>query len=213
MSKAPVPGHTKTRLQPWASPEQCAEIHTACLKDLYTNLKNGPFMPYLYYIGDEDKFPAELRTHFIFRPQKGPNLGAKMSNALKECLTKHKTVVLIGADCPLISTDTINLALNALKTKDLVLGPSNDGGYYLIGLNQHLHELFQGIKWGSTQVFQDTLKLAKKLRLNYFLLSEKVDLDTPEDVHYFLGQQAPEGNFTRSVLSKATMSWPDSLKY
>lgn len=182
MSKAPVAGKTKTRLQEKFSAKQSARIHLACLRDLHNSLKGGYFTAYLFYQGDRKAFPSELTDQFVFYPQRGKDLGERLSNAFQYCFNKHEAVIAIGSDCPYVSLDTIATAVSALKVNDVVLGPSNDGGYYLLGISRFYQELFQGITWGSETVLRETIRIVTERGLRYKILPEQVDLDTFTDV-------------------------------
>jgi hypothetical protein len=91
-------------------------------------------------------------------------------------------VVIVGTDCPGLSEGHAQMAFRALEDNDLVLGPANDGGYYLIGLRRPAAELFGGIPWGTEKVLAQTLKAAQTLALKTFLLEALSDVDRPEDL-------------------------------
>jgi hypothetical protein len=91
-------------------------------------------------------------------------------------------VVIVGTDCPGLSEGQVQKAFGALEENDLVLGPANDGGYYLIGLRRPTEKLFRGIPWGTEKVLAQTLKVAQTLALKTFLLDPLGDVDRPEDL-------------------------------
>jgi hypothetical protein len=91
-------------------------------------------------------------------------------------------VVMVGADCPEITAELLEKALERLATTDIVLGPASDGGYYLIGLRQPNPQLFANISWGSDQVLAETLFRARQLSLAVSLLQELSDVDRPDDL-------------------------------
>ncbi len=91
-------------------------------------------------------------------------------------------VVIVGTDCPGLSEGPVQVAFRALEENDLVLGPANDGGYYLIGLRRPTEELFRGIPWGTEKVLAQTLRAAQTLALKTFLLDPLGDVDRPEDL-------------------------------
>ncbi|WP_164923209.1 MULTISPECIES: TIGR04282 family arsenosugar biosynthesis glycosyltransferase [Prochlorococcus] len=122
------------------------------------------------------------------------NLGLKMKRQLvlaqRKSTSKSQSsrdTILIGTDVPSLCTSDIDSALNSLKNNDLVIGPANDGGYWLIGFSKNILSPviswpFSGIKWGTTSVFKETLRKAKEEGVNYKLLNRKDDLDFITDL-------------------------------
>ena len=94
-------------------------------------------------------------------------------------------VVIIGSDCPSLSPIIINEAFERLENDDIVIGPSSDGGYYLLGMSKLIPELFQHKKWSSDSVLADTIKDTVKLQKQYSFLTELSDIDTIEDYQKF----------------------------
>jgi rSAM/selenodomain-associated transferase 2 len=106
-----------------------------------------------------------------------------MDNAFSESfLDGIKRVVLVGTDCPGLGQSHLKRAFQGLRRKDLVLGPANDGGYYLIGLRRPVPELFCGIPWGTGDVMERTLHAAAASGLRVVLLDPLGDVDRPEDI-------------------------------
>lgn len=114
--------------------------------------------------------------------QKGNDLGEKMYNAISYLFKKgYKRTSLIGVDSPDLPLSFIVDAFELLKYFELVIGPSEDGGYYLIGVNKPFKILFyNNIKWGNSKVFEDTLKIAVKEKIKYHLLPVWYDIDNLE---------------------------------
>ncbi|MGB9716346.1 MAG: TIGR04282 family arsenosugar biosynthesis glycosyltransferase [Thermodesulfovibrionales bacterium] len=111
-------------------------------------------------------------------PQKGNNLGERMYNAIQLLLnTGYQKVSLIGADSPDLPVSFIDMAFRKLDLYDLVIGPTEDGGYYLIGMKKPLDEIFKSIQWGQDTVLKDTISNALNLGISYFLLPEWYDID------------------------------------
>ena len=98
------------------------------------------------------------------------------------CGQVSQPTVIVGTDCPDLNAGTVLQAFELLKEQDVVLGPADDGGYYLIGLNSPAPELFQGISWGTTTVCRETQRLAAQSSLNVGLLATLPDVDRPEDL-------------------------------
>jgi rSAM/selenodomain-associated transferase 1 len=190
MTRIPIPNKTKTRLMTILSPEECAEIHRAFLRDIVeTGSKVEDIDLYLFY-GDEG--PLEViedivREGMTTLPQRGKDLGEKMRNIFAELFERgYERVVLMGADIPEVGRGDLERAFNELEFKDLVFGPTLDGGYYLVGMN-NLHEMVfdPGIKWGTPQVFQETLEVIKRSGVEVGLIRSHEDIDTKEDLKEF----------------------------
>jgi rSAM/selenodomain-associated transferase 1 len=94
----------------------------------------------------------------------------------------YSSIVMIGTDCPDLEEENITEAFELLKSNQLVLGPAHDGGYYLIGLSSPREELFSGIEWSTSSVFEKTLEIAKIAQLSAGILPTKQDIDTFDDL-------------------------------
>lgn len=117
-------------------------------------------------------------------PQRGADLGARMAQAFADAFARGaRHVAIVGTDVPWLSRESVLEALAALDRSDLVLGPSNDGGYYLLATSRPRPELFEGIDWGSASVLAATLHKAEALDLRVRQLASLPDIDTLEDVH------------------------------
>ena len=140
---------------------------------------------YLFYdtkIEDNDMWPADK---FIKSVQSRGDLGDRMLSAFKSVLIMENKAVIIGSDCPEISQDIINKALSALDSNDMVIGPTHDGGYYLLGMKTLHRELFKDIEWSSHTVYRATINAMEKKKLSYKILDKKHDLDYKEDLDKF----------------------------
>jgi rSAM/selenodomain-associated transferase 1 len=122
-----------------------------------------------------------------YQAQASGDLGRRMQHALGDLLSLEgvKRACLIGADAPELKPATLEVAFDFLDDHDLVLGPSLDGGYYLIGLNRVRPELFDGINWGTDTVLKATLEAAKRSGLQVAMLPQLRDLDDATDLEYF----------------------------
>jgi rSAM/selenodomain-associated transferase 1 len=158
----------------------------------------------LYTPGDGE---AEIQrmTPFdaIFLAQRGATLGERMRNGASELLARgFGRVVLVGADLPTLPAAFVMDALERLerRPKSLVLGPAEDGGYYLVGVTHVHNELFAGIPWGTADVLRQTQKAADALRLTVELLPRWYDVDIPADLERARQQTHdgdPVANYTR----------------
>lgn len=128
-------------------------------------------------------------------PQQGENLGEIMLNAFDQLFAiGYNRVLLIGADSPDLPLHYITEAISKLDLYDLIIGPTEDGGFYLIGSRKPLsNQIFQDIGWGSRTVLKDTLNNAQKLKINYFLLNTWYDIDDKE------GLDRWKDKFTKSL--------------
>lgn len=138
----------------------------------------------IYYTGSSQQVMQDwFGTDMICHQQSGGDLGARMSAAFQTSFDLGiDKVAIIGTDCPKLKAEIIAKAFDELIDQDLVLGPAKDGGYYLIGLRRRIPELFDGIKWGTSEVFAETLMIAKNLGLNIAVLPTLADIDRPQDL-------------------------------
>lgn len=187
-TRLPKPGCTKTRLIPALGAEGAADlqrqmtVHT--LNRAQQAARGHEFTLEVHYTGGQRAdFQRWLGDDLEYWPQASGNLGARMSKAFTSAFErKFRPIVLMGSDCPQIDESILCDAFTALETKDLVLGPAYDGGYYLIGLRHPTPELFDGVAWGTETVFEQTLRKAKESMLSCHLLKMLSDVDRPEDV-------------------------------
>jgi hypothetical protein len=123
-----------------------------------------------------------LEGDYHFHSQIGKNLGQKMSNAFEWAFdNNYEKAILIGSDIPTLTTLKIEKAYGKLDQHDLVIGPSDDGGYYLIGMKKYLPQLFRNIPWSTNIVLDNTLKRANVDNLLSFQLPHENDIDFFED--------------------------------
>jgi rSAM/selenodomain-associated transferase 1 len=184
--KAPRHGLVKTRLQPDFSKEQSLHLYRAMVQDIMDCLKLCDFADVVvfYHPSDGEKECQDwLGERLVFVPQQGSGLGLKMNHAFQWATQNgYAKTILIGSDFPGIGLPVLQEALEKLEQSDLVLGPTWDGGYYLIGLKDPKPELFQNIPWSTDQVYQLTKNKADENHLKVAALHEERDLDTYEDV-------------------------------
>jgi len=146
-------------------------------------LKRGIFLEIRFDGGDESSMRNWLGNDLHYSRQKEGDLGLRMRQAFDAAFTDGASMaVVIGTDCPEMTSDLVERALCALVDYDLVLGPAKDGGYYLIGLRQQIPELFEDIAWGTEKVFEQTVEIANRLKLRLLLLEKLGDIDRPEDL-------------------------------
>jgi hypothetical protein len=186
MAKAPVAGQVKTRLVPPLTQEQAAEFYRALLLDQLENLKGITFADlYLAYTPSEAAgwVQSLAPPNFHSFPQRGNDLGERMNAIFTELWDRgHRNVVLIGSDLPALPLSYLQTAFNLLATKQAILGPSRDGGYYLAGLNRPTPEIFQNMTWSHNQVLGQTLARLNDHKIKVELLPEWFDVDTAADL-------------------------------
>jgi len=186
MSRAPIAGKTKTRLDSHLKGEECAELHKAFLKDInnkFLNLKkiHSRLDLYLSFTPEDSTslFSELIAPEFTRIPQRGKNLGERMYNSAADAYQKSGLPVIVtGSDLPLLDIEIFTEALAGLKEKDLVIGPSQDGGYYLIGMRKPQKILFDFDNWGRSSVLEKTIKKANRHNLKTHFLPEASDVDT-----------------------------------
>jgi rSAM/selenodomain-associated transferase 1 len=188
MAKAPVPGEVKTRLVPPLTAEQAADLSRALLLDQLdhlTALRSAD----LYLVFAPADAAAAMKTlapgRYQCFPQRGDDLGSRMENVLAELWRRgHRNVLLIGGDLPPVSLETLYDAFAQLSADQnrVVLGPSLDGGYYLVGMNQPVPEIFSGMTWSHDQVFNETIRRLDRLGIDCALLPEWFDVDGAADL-------------------------------
>lgn len=187
----PHPGKVKTRLALTLGDHRASAIYKACCENIFAELeKIDVEVQRFFFFADESdaaSVQAWMPRSFMCLPQRGATLGERMSNAFAHLfgLGGHKCII-IGTDVPDITSRLIRQAIESLETADLVIGPSRDGGYYLLGMRRHFPALFEDISWSSDRVLAGTLGAIQQQELSYVLLPELIDIDTEEDLHSWL---------------------------
>lgn len=185
--KNPEKGKVKTRLASAIGDERAVKLYRRFLFEMLSTLNRGTFLFYLcFHPGDSlNDLKHWLGDHYLYTPQNGENLGERMKNGFMEAYTMgFKRVVLIGSDIPDLPLEFIEEAFTSLKEKDAVIGPSLDGGYYLIGFKDRTFssQVFKGISWSTERVFEQTTKILEREGLTVHFLKPLRDIDTIEDL-------------------------------
>jgi rSAM/selenodomain-associated transferase 2/rSAM/selenodomain-associated transferase 1 len=187
-TRYPVPGRVKTRLIPTLGPEGAARLQrrlTLCaLRSAEALRARFGIDVEIHFDGaSESSMRHWLGDRFGFWPQVEGDLGRRMAGAFEKSFrVGTQAVVIIGADCPELTPDILAEAFSRLRQHPVVLGPSKDGGYYLIGLRQPTPQLFLGVEWGTGTVLASTLQILEELDIRPFLLGTLNDIDRPEDL-------------------------------
>jgi len=123
--------------------------------------------------------------------QQGQDLGERMLHAISTTLEKSSRVLLIGCDCPSLTVEDIDFAINALQSEnDVVLSPAEDGGYVMVGMKKARSEVFLGMTWGHGEVLQNTYQRAKQAGLSVIKTKQQWDIDTFDDWQRFNNKSA-----------------------
>jgi uncharacterized protein len=184
MARAPSSGG-KTRLAPHLSPARLLALRSAMLTDTLHALASVCGLTIFFTPDDvEDEIAGFARAGVPLVAQGDGDLGARMLAAIRHLLAGgFDSAILVGSDIPLLSANHITEASGALRAGGgVVLGPADDGGYYLIGMTEPLPPLFDEIEWGSERVLADTLQVAKRTGLDARLVQRCYDIDTIEDL-------------------------------
>jgi len=186
-AKAPQAGKVKTRLIPDYTGEQACRVYQQLLEFTVSALARLPDVDVELQCTPDKKhsFFQYLKAQYkiALAVQPGGDLGQKMSSALFNKLLEYKKVVLIGSDIPAIDKDYIKHAFAMLDRHPVVLGPAEDGGYVLVGLNKPQPNMFVDIAWGSSKVLQQTIdQMEPEIPI---LLDTLWDVDRAEDVERF----------------------------
>ncbi len=198
-AKAPIEGYVKTRLCPPLTPDEAASLHGSLVLDLLERcqtlkgcdriLAGAPTPDHPFFRAMNTRFNIPIWE------QVGDDLGARMSNAFQSALgAPYQSAVIIGTDIPGITAQLISSALKSLQDHDVVLGPTEDGGYYLIGLRSPSPQLLEQIPWSTDAVFSLTQEKAKAMGLSLKTLPMLRDLDTIEDLQAFIQESKDKKN-------------------
>lgn len=184
-ARVPIHGRVKTRLAAAVGADAALQAYEALLASTLRKLvpRGSTFEPEIWVDGDLDAFAGWQRHavigqgefRFPLMAQGEGDLGQRMAWAFDQGV--H---VLVGTDIPEMTASYVEEAVAALRGADLVLGPTEDGGYCLIGMNLPRPELFEGIPWGTTDVLASTLHAASTLRVE--LLDAMWDVDDAQDL-------------------------------
>ncbi|CAN5431970.1 TIGR04282 family arsenosugar biosynthesis glycosyltransferase [soil metagenome] len=190
MAKLPQPGRVKTRLLPALSPEQAALVHEECVRCLLKRLGSMHWRRRIACFDPPDAqsqfanlLPATGR--FKLHPQVPGDLSARLAAAAKRfCWREGDRLLFLGADCPDLPTRHLQQAAQEFAANQVVLGPTDDGGYWCLGVRYGVDvaSLLAGIEWSSGREFQQTLERARSLGYNTALADRWDDVDRPADL-------------------------------
>ncbi len=218
-TRFPEAGTTKTRMIPLLGARGAAELQRAMTEHILTRVSAAPGLTGLtvdirFAGGDARQMETWLGPAYSYHRQGRGDLGCRMAAAFKDAFQAGADrMALVGTDIPGLSAAILEGAFAALDQADLALGPTIDGGYYLIAMHRESFEkaagLFTGIKWGSERVLADTLKKAAAEHLRTNLLEKLADVDQPDDLRIWCAEPGSDNNLCRNN-TPVTLS-PDPL--
>jgi len=184
--KRPRPGEVKTRLAAELGDDGAAAVYQALAETeiAHTRPRHGEYQRRFFYApADAGREVAAWLPGESIAPQEGEDLGARMAAAFEGAFRAGaQRVAIIGSDVPWVTRERVNAAFAGLDVGDVVLGPCDDGGYYLLALARPRPELFQGIAWSTPAVLQSTLDRAQAHGLRVVMLEPLPDVDTFADL-------------------------------
>ena len=216
--KNPVPGQVKTRLIPYLSPEQAASLYRAFLVDWCNTLSTiSTVHRIIAYTPPEglNTLQTLIGEDSVYIPQVGASLGERLIAAARWAHNQgYAKFLFVGSDSPTLPIEYVERALDLLESRDVVIGPSVDGGYYLIGFSKHgaslsIPTIFEEITWSTNVVFRQTLGKLQGIHAQLGLLPPWYDVDTPTGLqllrdHLFGMDLAGESSPAPQTYSKLT---------
>ncbi len=187
--KYPEKGKVKSRLAAVIGDDSAVSVYKNLVAQMLSTVKEGSFPLYICFFPKNAQKPIKnwLGREYRYIPQHGKDLGERMRNGFIDGFAMgYKRVVLVGSDIPDLPMKYIEEAFKSLKEMDAVIGPAYDGGYYLIGFKDKTFppQVFEGIAWGTKNVFDGTMKKLKRFRRVVYTLPYQRDIDTVEDLRF-----------------------------
>lgn len=181
--KAPFPGQVKTRLATVIGPQEAARSYARWLEHQVRDLCRARLAPVELWVSPDTRYPLFQRLRDVLNvslhEQATGNLGQRMQQAFQQALDRHESAILIGTDCPIMSTGYVRRALDALAAGiGVVFGPAEDGGYVLLGQNCVHSDLFDRIPWSSDKVMQQSRQRLLAAHQEWAELETLWDIDT-----------------------------------
>lgn len=178
--KNPIPGRVKTRLAKDIGDEKAIWVYRKlleCTADAIRSLAINKAVWYGDHINEDDLWNG-LGKH----QQSEGDLGQRMAAAFEKSFEQATKVCIIGSDCPQLSTEILEEAFVSLDKHDFVIGPAEDGGYYLLGMNSFSPSVFKSVEWSTSQVFQQTIAHITAMGASYHTLEVLRDIDDLSDL-------------------------------
>ncbi len=210
MTKVPGFADVKTRLRPLLSESQCTDLAGCFLIDTMTNLSSVFDRRIIAFTPDDGRSAIEvLVTDDICIPQRGSDLGERLDAVIADAFEMgFGPVIVIGTDSPTLPPEYLTQALDHLQSRDdgVVIGPTDDGGFYLIGVSRQHEGMFNNVKWSSSQVFEQTEANLRDIgNLELLVLPRWYDVDEPEDLARLIAEI--DSGTTARDLVRTTSRW------
>ncbi len=187
-TRVPEPGKTKTRLEAKFTKEECANVHEAMLKDLWPLCNAEEWDTFVYYTpaNGKEKIQQLLPGACSYLPQEEIPFGERMKRSMGHILeTGYQSCILVGTDIPVLNATIIQEAFKSLETEDVVIGATEDQGYYLIGMTKLYGTIFDDQKYGTGSVYGDTVAKIKTCVESYGIMPVLRDIDEPADIEAY----------------------------
>lgn len=185
-AKAPVPGEVNTRLVPFISAEQAAQLQEELIHDRLRECTSAALCDVQLWSSPDTRHACFVectsRYRLSLHQQQGSDLGERMAYGQQRALQRYHKVIIIGSDAPALKADVIEQAINALDQSEVVIVPAEDGGFVLIAVNRWIPHMLDNVDWGTARVLAQTLQNADRLGFRYSMLDECWDIDRPEDL-------------------------------
>ncbi len=185
-SKAPIAGKVKTRLIPTLGAEGAAQLYQELLTICLNKIAVARGLEVALWCAPDINHPYFRALSWPCYQQQGDDLGEKMAYALEQALTECDQAVLLGADSPALLLSTLMLGLESLRSGyDAVIVPAEDGGYVAIGMCHIDRAVFEGVNWGTDQVYAQTVERFERLGWRWKALGMCWDIDRPDDLERY----------------------------
>ncbi len=202
-TRIPIPGKIKTRLMPCYTPLECAQLHSYFLRDIVAECEKTEKDIYIFYAPDGNVkiLKKVLGFEQAYSKQQGDNIGSRMQQSMEEVFQNgYEKCILIGSDVPGLKAKHLEESFRMLDEKDTVLGPTEDGGYYLIGSRKSIPEAFEESHYSQGEVAKATKDKLEAAGYTVARAEKLLDIDTPKDLLDY--GRKKECNFTGKYLRK-----------
>lgn len=207
MLKSPIAGKVKTRLVPPLSKEDAARLYECFILDTFNRISALKDIDIIAAYTPKNSFQKVrniVPSDILLISQRGKDLGERLHNVFSRLFSVgYKKVAIIGSDSPDLPIEYIKKSFSFLDgEKELVLGPSEDGGYYLVAMTKNCKRLFTGIQWSTGTVFEETLRKAENIGLELAILPKWYDVDDMHSLEILRDTRKKELVATSTLLSK-----------
>lgn len=207
-TRVPIPGQTKTRMMPVLSPKECARLHQCFLKDIYREcVQTGADLFVCFTPENQEKMLIPIFGQQVkYVPQQGEGLGERMYVAIERVLQGgYDACILIGTDIPELRHQYLERAFAVLEKKDVVFGPTKDGGYYLVGMKTPRREVFEKQTYGHASVLENVVERLKEAGISYGYGKSLADMDVPADLYRYRRKMRSEKWLQKTETGKYLM--------